>query len=345
LGVGWWWLVAAALAPPFSARAQPADDVQIQVRDIVPAGQKPGMRVVVRRDIEEIKIELTRDDGEKVSLRARIGAGEGRELTWSQEPGRRTYKGEANVKYPGGATASLSLDFAVTVGGGLRIFVGRGGFSLARKEVRLNAEGRPVKVEIEIQAKDGSTLGKVERTLGEPDAQGRYVATWEARDGDEAKVIVTAYDAMGAWSRVEILPFSVFIPHKEIVFASGKWKIRDAERAKLDETLAKVREAVKQNADVEDLRLYIAGYTDTVSGKEYNRRLSRRRAREIGRYLRRKGLRIPIFYQGFGEDVLAVPTPNDTDEERNRRALYLLSNHTPEPSAQFPRSDWRRLHK
>ena len=34
---------------------------------------------------------------------------------------------------------------------------------------------------------------------------------------------------------------------------------------------------------------------------------------------------IPIYFQGFGEEVLAKPTPDETDEPLNRRALYILS--------------------
>ena len=333
--------VALALAHPANARAD--DDVALQVRDRVPAGEKPAIRVVAQKEIEEVVVTLKRDDDETLRLRASIPAGEARELTWKQETGTRSYKGEAAVHFASGKKSTLSLDFSVTVAGGITISVGRGGFSLEKRLVRFSGSGKLVRAEVEVKDEGGKSIGKVERTLTGTSASGLYETTWEAQPVAIGRVIITAYDAGGAWARVEVIPFSIFIPHEEVVFASGRFDIRKGERGKLDSTLRRIREAVAKNADVADLRLYIAGYTDTVSGKEYNRKLSARRARSIGAYFKKRGLRIPVYYQGFGEDVLAVETPDNTAEEKNRRALYLLSNHRPETSKQLPHSDWKRL--
>ncbi len=67
------------------------------------------------------------------------------------------------------------------------------------------------------------------------------------------------------------------------------------------------------------------------------------RAQAIASYFKRKGIKIPIFYQGFGEDVLWVKTDDNVDESRNRRALYLLGNQRPPISDMIPRSEWKRL--
>ena len=68
----------------------------------------------------------------------------------------------------------------------------------------------------------------------------------------------------------------------------------------------------------------MAGHTDTVGSSAKNRKLSLDRARAIGRYLRAKGIAIPIAVAGYGEDVLKVRTPDATDEPANRRADYVL---------------------
>ena len=341
----WPWVLLALCLPamPFLASAQDTGDVQIQARDQVPAGERPGLRVAAQKEVARIAIKLTRDDGEVIERDGAIAAGEAKVFHWKQGVGARHYKGDARVTYAGGHRATIALEFDVTVAGNVRIRVGRGGFSLAERRVRFSApEGKPVRAELVVLGKEGQTLGKVGGPVRRS-SEGLYELVWQAEPGDVAKVVVTAYEEGGAWARVEVIPFAIFVPHKEVVFASAKWNIRVEERPKLDETLALIREAVLKNAEIADLRLYIAGYTDTVGGKRYNRELSRRRARSIGAYFKRKRLRIPIHYQGFGEDALAVPTPDDTDEERNRRALYVLSNHTPERSKQFPASDWRKL--
>jgi outer membrane protein OmpA-like peptidoglycan-associated protein len=72
------------------------------------------------------------------------------------------------------------------------------------------------------------------------------------------------------------------------------------------------------------LKLYIAGHTDTVGPADKNRELSRARAKAIAGYLRKKGLGVAIVVAGFGEDVLKIKTPDNTDERANRRADYVL---------------------
>ena len=73
------------------------------------------------------------------------------------------------------------------------------------------------------------------------------------------------------------------------------------------------------------MRLYVAGHTDTVGPSLKNQVLSLDRARAIAAYFRRKGLALPIAFAGFGEQVLKVKTPDDTDERRNRRADYVIA--------------------
>jgi outer membrane protein OmpA-like peptidoglycan-associated protein len=328
---------------PMLATAQ-SQDVEIQMRERVPEGQSPGLRVVARKEIEKIAIALKRSDGVAIELSGRVAAGDIREFTWTQPPGTtRRYQGDAFVQFGGGAASRFELDFTVTMVGALRVWVGPGGFSLARRLVRLSASRPLTKAEIEVQDPAGKILGRVERAIPGPDSEGRYVAGWDQEPGEVRRVLVKGFDADGFWAGVEIVPFALFIPHDEVVFAFGKAKIRPEERPKLDATLALIRDAIAKNADVKDLRLYIAGYTDTVGGRRYNLRLSSRRAASIGRYFHRQGLGLPIFTQGFGEDVLAVQTEDNTPEEKNRRALYLLTNHTPPLSKPFPRGEWKAL--
>ena len=74
----------------------------------------------------------------------------------------------------------------------------------------------------------------------------------------------------------------------------------------------------------------VIGYTDTVGVRVGNQLLSLNRAYEIAKYFRQHGVTVPIRYTGFGEDVLAVQTPDETDEVRNRRARYVLAVENPE---------------
>lgn len=66
--------------------------------------------------------------------------------------------------------------------------------------------------------------------------------------------------------------------------------------------------------------ILVWGHTDTAGPKDYNQRLSERRADAVADYLESKGVaRNRMSVEGFGETKLAVPTPDNTPEQANRR--------------------------
>jgi len=74
-----------------------------------------------------------------------------------------------------------------------------------------------------------------------------------------------------------------------------------------------------------DYRLHIDGYTDTVGSREYNVRLSVRRAAAVVDYLADKWHvdRSRMVAVGRGEEGLLVGTPEQTPEPRNRRVSII----------------------
>jgi outer membrane protein OmpA-like peptidoglycan-associated protein len=130
--------------------------------------------------------------------------------------------------------------------------------------------------------------------------------------------------ADGAATNVELIPWSVAVDHEDVNFNSDSAAIDADEAKKLDASLAKIDEIVKRSGKFIKMQLYIAGHTDTVGPSAKNRKLSLDRAVAIGRYFRDHKLALPIVVAGFGEDVLKVKTPDNTDERANRRADYVL---------------------
>ena len=174
--------------------------------------------------------------------------------------------------------------------------------------------------------------------------RGDLELNWPPQSQDVTAIRLTAHDVDGFWNAVILEPFWVEIPHREVIFDTGKATWQDPETPKLSDTLTEIQSAMKKYARHGlQMRLYVAGYTDTVGSAADNDKLSRYRAKAIGKWFRSQGLSIPIFYQGFGERGLAVKTPDNTAEEKNRRALYILGNVPPPTSAQIPGSNWRPL--
>jgi outer membrane protein OmpA-like peptidoglycan-associated protein len=148
-------------------------------------------------------------------------------------------------------------------------------------------------------------------------------------------------------TNVELIPWSVAIDHQDVEFATNSATIEPAEHAKLDASLTKIDDVMKRSEKFIKMQLYVAGHTDTVGTSASNRTLSLARAHAIAAYFRSKGLTIPIAFAGFGEDVPAVKTPDETDARANRRADYVLGPAGGTPPFRGPylkaHAEWKRL--
>jgi OmpA-OmpF porin, OOP family len=77
-------------------------------------------------------------------------------------------------------------------------------------------------------------------------------------------------------------------------------------------------------ADIQNRELggiTVAGHADTAGPPDYNMQLSQRRANNVAAELTRAGIPARIITtEAFGEDQLAVETPDNTPAQPNRRA-------------------------
>jgi len=215
-----------------------------------------------------------------------------------------------------------------------------------RLEVRMSRAASEVK--IKVVGDSGAVLADEVHDFTGRRAGTPLIVTWNpSSDEAVARIEIRAYDASGAWSAVELSPWHVDIPHDDVNFATGSNEIDEKEMSKLEAALAKVNEVLAQDKqsgrEHRNITLYIAGHTDTVGAEGYNLKLSQARARSIGAWLRQRGVRIPIAYEGFGESALKVGTADNVDEPRNRRADYILADSAPGFKTTGFRPSWKRI--
>ena len=105
-----------------------------------------------------------------------------------------------------------------------------------------------------------------------------------------------------------------------VLFASGSADLTDAGRAQLDQVGAALKDP-----SLSGMHFRIEGHTDTTGDAQTNKALSARRAAAVVNYLASQyGLdRGKFVAVGMGKDGLAVPTPDQTDEPRNRRVVLI----------------------
>jgi outer membrane protein OmpA-like peptidoglycan-associated protein len=246
-----------------------------------------------------------------------------------------------------GATTTSSIELKVVSAGPLDVKFDKKDVDLEAGRIRVRPNHEVSRVEIQVFAGEDTAAFEGEATVVMEG--GDAVITFDPPEATVDRVELKLHDPYGYWAALRIASWLVEIPHEDVVFESGKADIRAAEATKVDAAiaalateLAKYRARLGNAAADVDVRVYVAGFTDTVGGPGDNLRLSGERAEAIARYFRAHGVTHPIYHQGFGEAAAAVATGDEVDEPRNRRATYVLSNVAPRGPA-FPGAQWKRL--
>jgi outer membrane protein OmpA-like peptidoglycan-associated protein len=210
-----------------------------------------------------------------------------------------------------------------------------------RLEVKMNHVA--TKVTIKVFDESGAVLADAVHEFAGSAPGSPLVVTWSpSSDAIVGRIEVFAYDEDGAYKGIAITPWAVSIPHEEVSFRRDSAEIDDPEKPKLEASFAKVTEAVGAHGDLGRISLFIAGHTDSVGTAAYNVQLSRARAQAIAGWFRKRGLKIPIAFEGFGESAPLVKTADETDEPRNRRVDYILSIDEPAFKTSGFRPAWKR---
>jgi outer membrane protein OmpA-like peptidoglycan-associated protein len=340
LGLAWSASIAWAMGPD--------QKMGMTLRSHVEVGESPAILLKPVASMEALSIRVTRlSDNKDFSFKVgALNKGKSKVLAFKQKAGTQRYRAHVDVKFKGASATAFAYEFEATVTPPLAIELRKRDVDLDGHSLSVKSTRRTARVDLRVFGEGRTLVGEGSQTFdAAPAGRGMQVA-WKQEPANVRVIEVKVTDVNGFWAAMEIRPFFVEPWEDRIYFATGSDHVESSEEPKLEATLARIRKAIQmaqvEYGDTIDMRLYVAGYTDTVGSAAANRELSHRRARSIGRHLIGRGLKIPVFHQGFGEDVLAVSTPDNTAHESNRRTLYVLSSQVPVSGA-FPRSQWKRL--
>lgn len=309
-------------------------------------GQKAALVLVPQNDVYEVEVVLRAEGGGEQRFKfKKLPAGKEQRVAWAVPPGESRWTGTLTGSADG-ATTTAPLELKVVSVGALDVKLDKRDVDLALGQITVLPTHRLKSAEIAGFDEEGRQVLSTEVDLSDQ-PPGRAVIAFEPPTVPLKRLEMKIHDPYGYWVALRIASWYAEIAHDDVEFESGKHEVRASEAHKIDAAIeALENELARFRAQLPDesvdAAVYVAGYTDTVGSPGDNQALSLRRAEAIARYFRAHGVRLPIFYQGFGEKALAVPTPDDTDEARNRRAVYVLSN-TPPGGPQFPGGGWKPL--
>jgi len=334
------WILVLAL--PDAAKA---DVISVKWLTTVPAGQQPRLTVTANQPVDKVEVLLNRDDGKMVDQAiGELGAGDWRDVILDAAVGKHKYSGRIACT-SNGEPISIQLSFETVVAGVLTVGLDKSRVDLVHGRLELQVSIPEGKIELKIiSATDGATLVDHEQSFSDHAPRDPLVVKWNppAKDAEVGRVDVRVSDATSAFL-YSLFPWQVYIPHEEVNFATDSAAIAPTETPKLQASLTKIADALAKHKDLGPIKLCVAGHTDTVGKADYNLGLSRKRAQAIAGWFRKSGLRIPIAFEGYGEQALRIATPDNTDEPRNRRVDYILSVEDPVLRATDFRPVWKTI--
>lgn len=330
-----------ALLPAFAF----ADAVSVSVTNKAMKGQgTPAVHVEILEPIAGFRLTLSRDGGKPQEWKGGGKPGTTRTLPLTQPDGVAKWAGELVINLPNGTTGSMPMEFETELVGPLSLSIDKEkDFDLDGRKLRFTLNQPVAKVHLKVQVESGAFIVDDDIAFNGEAAGTKLEVTWPESKAKVLRIDLRAFAKSGVYNGVELTPWRLDIPHEEVNFASGKWDVLPDEASKLDASLKQVQDAASKVGQYVPLKLFIAGHTDTVGANASNRALSLNRAKAIGAYFRKKGVRIPIYFEGFGEEALLVSTPDETDEAKNRRAEYILAIDDPTTKNVPFAPKWQRL--
>lgn len=334
-------LALLALLPAFAF----ADAINVTLTNKAMKGKgSPAVHIEILEPIAGFRLTLSRDGGKPQEWKGGGKPGTTRNVDLSQPDGVSKWSGELVINLPNGTTGSMPLEFETELVGPLALSIDKEkDVDVDGRKLRFTANQPIDKVHFKVQVESGAFLVDDDIPFNGEPAGTKLEVTWPESKSKVLKLDLRAFTKSGVYNGVELTPWRLDIPHEEVNFASGKWDVQPEEAGKLDASFKQVADAMAKVGQYVPLKLFIAGHTDTVGANPANRTLSLNRAKAIGAYFRKKGVRIPIYFEGFGEEALLVSTKDETDEPKNRRAEYILAIDDPTTKNAPFAPKWQKL--
>ncbi len=326
-----------------SATASAQDAVKMDIIRVGQVGQAtPAFIVKPRVHLTDLTVQL-KCGSTSASRSGAAKPGQDVRLDLAVAKGQHQCSGSLSIRTTDGAEGEMPLKFGITMHPPLQVEVPRDSVDLSGHTLEVVLD-RPVKeVKVEAVGPGGVVIGHGRNAAGPFQAGQRVPVSWTDTGDEVIQLRVVGTDVDGFWGQVDLSPWAYEVPHEDVVFESGKSVIRPDEAHKLEAALVEVGKIAEKYGSVAKINLYVAGYTDTVGPADSNVTLSRARAEAIARWFKAHGFAHPIYFQGFGEQGLAVATPDNTDEAANRRAAYIIAAEPPPVGGAIPSRNWKSL--
>ena len=235
--------------------------------------------------------------------------------------GKAKCSGSLEAEFADETTGSMPLNFSIEMLDALKINIDRTSIDINAKKLKAKGSRPIARFEVKLLNVEQQEIGSGGIDVPKSRNMSAQDLEWSAADGEVAIIRIRAKDVYGFWSTLDLLPWHYDIPHEDVIFESNQAEILSTEEPKLVDVKKEIDAVFAKYEKIAKANLYVAGYTDTVGSASSNQVLSKKRAKSIAIWFKKKGFKGKIFYQGFGEGALSIPTGDGVNQAENRRAL------------------------
>ena len=327
----------------FTSTARGQDAISIEIHASASTDDGPPRLVFhARSDAKKLDVSV-RCGSIQATHNGPLPAGSSVEIPLRAPEGTWPCTGRVLLELTDGGVGEMPLNFEIHVLSPLKISVDSASADLVKGHLELEVNRDVRSFVVEAFGMDGLPIEAASRFIGAVPANQRVPIEWSPETHDVLRFRVRVEDGAGFWASKELYPWFVEVPHDDVVFATNESVVRNREVPKLENAWTELGTLAERYSAIAPVKLFIAGYTDTVGTRASNQALSEQRALALARWFQARGFPGEIWYQGFGEDGQAVQTADEVDQESNRRALYIVAADPPPPTRAMPRTRWKKL--
>lgn len=304
-------------------------------------GENPALLVTPTRPIAQLYVQVEVGGKTLEFTRKNLAEGVQVRFEWPRDPKVTHADVYIRANFADGNVTETTVPVDYQYKGQLSVDLSRASADIAARTVTVRASAPVTQAEIVAYGAHKAVLEQTTVPVTRED-DGTVVVPFVGDPGQVVLLDVTLKNET-AWAGFTYSPWFLDIPHEDVLFLTDSAEIPKDQEFKLELTLEQLHDVIDKYGKIVPVKLYIAGCTDTVGDAAHNRDLSTRRARSIATWLRAHGYTYPIYYYGFGEDLLAVPTGDGVDNASNRRALYMVGANPPPAGSGVPAVAWKPL--
>ena len=333
-------LLAALLASLTAPAAWAGDDLSFGYVTNPGPGEQPALIISTDKPIDTLVVEVSAGGQTYTFEKTGVMPGKDLKLPWKRDESVTEAVALVRADFKDGHVEQYEVPVQYEYAVKLEVDLSHATADVSARTLTVRATAPVDSADITAYGAGKSVIDQ--RTVPLSGGPGEVSVPWVGDPADVVLLDITLHHG-NSWTGFTYSPWFLDIPHEDVLFESDKADILSSETAKLEATLSQLNDVVDKYGSVVPVKLYIAGCTDTVGNPAHNQDLSKRRARAIASWLRAHGYDKPIYYYGFGESFLAVPTGDEVDEGRNRRAVYLVGANPPPAGSGVPPANWTPL--